>query len=278
MSQLVEHLKMKHELPYIIESLSFDNIEDFQKWKLRVERETSSLYVQKTAVKQCGNNKHTYLYCNRSGTCKPKGGGKRLMKSQGTCKMGEPCTSYMKVCEQTDTGLVSIEYCGNHSGHECRLAHLKIPEDVRSMIAAKLQLGVNIECILDDIRGGISESDGLGREHLINRQDVLNIKLNIGSIEKHSNDHASVCAWVEQLNAKNASPILLFKPQGKECQESSIGKDDFLLVFQTEFQRDVMKQYGNNVICMDATHGTNMYDFQLITVLVIDSLGEGIFL
>ena len=39
-----------------------------------------------------------------------------------------------------------------------------------------------------------------------------------------------------------------------------------------------MKQYGNNVICMDATHGTNMYDFQLITVLVIDSLGEGIFL
>ena len=65
---------------------------------------------------------------------------------------------------------------------------MKISEDVRSMIAAKLQLGVNIECILDDIRGGISESDGLGREHLINRQDVLNIKrkLNTGSIEKHS--------------------------------------------------------------------------------------------
>ena len=74
MSQLVEHLKMKHELPYIIESVSFDNIEDFQKWKLRVERETSSLYVQHTD----GNNKHTYLNCNRSGTYKPKGGGKRL--------------------------------------------------------------------------------------------------------------------------------------------------------------------------------------------------------
>ena len=37
-----------------------------------------------------------------------------------------------------------------------------------------------------------------------------------------------------------------------------------------------MKEYGNNVICMDATHGTNMYDFQLITVLVIDLFGEGI--
>ena len=37
-----------------------------------------------------------------------------------------------------------------------------------------------------------------------------------------------------------------------------------------------MLQYGSNVICMDDTHGTNAYDFSLITVLVIDSHGEGI--
>ena len=64
---------------------------------------------------------------------------------------------------------MSVEYCGNHSGHERRLAHLKILEDVRSTTAAKLQLGVNIEHILNDIRG-INESDGIGREHLINRR------------------------------------------------------------------------------------------------------------
>ena len=29
-------------------------------------------------------------------------------------------------------------------------------------------------------------------------------------------------------------------------------------------------------VCMDATHGTNMYDFNLITVLVVDEFGEGI--
>jgi len=29
-------------------------------------------------------------------------------------------------------------------------------------------------------------------------------------------------------------------------------------------------------ICMDATHGTNMYDFKLITLLVLDKFGEGI--
>lgn len=74
------------------------------------------------------------------------------------------------------------------------------------------------------------------------------------------------------------NPVLVFKnqgdEQGDECE--NIGKADFLLAFQTEYQRDVMLQYGSNVICMDDTHGTNAYDFSLITVLVIDSHGEGI--
>ena len=83
-----------------------------------MEKETRSLYVQKTGVKLCGCNKHTYLYCNRSGTYKPKGEGKRSMKTQGTCKIGEVCTSYMKVCEHIESGNVSVEFCSNHSGHE----------------------------------------------------------------------------------------------------------------------------------------------------------------
>ena len=37
-----------------------------------------------------------------------------------------------------------------------------------------------------------------------------------------------------------------------------------------------MIRYGEKVICMDNTHGTNMYDFTLITVLIIDDHGEGI--
>ena len=126
------------------------------------------------------------------------------------------------------------------------------------------------------IRGGYSESDGIGREHLVNRQDILNIrsKLNIGSVQKHNDDHTSVRAWVKELQSKPYDPILAFKPQGSAGHER-IRKEDFLLAFQTEFQHDVLKEYGNNV-CMDATHGTNMYDFQLITLLVIDAHGEGV--
>ena len=34
-------------------------------------------------------------------------------------------------------------------------------------------------------------------------------------------------------------------------------------------------KFGQIAICMDATHGTNAYDFNLITAVVIDEFGEG---
>ena len=74
------------------------------------------------------------------------------------------------------------------------------------------------------------------------------------------------------------NPVLLFKPQGIEQSESmnDFAKDDFILALQTEFQRNAMMQYGSKVILMDATYGTNQYDFQLISILVIDDFREGL--
>ena len=47
-------------------------------------------------------------------------------------------------------------------------------------------------------------------------------------------------------------------------------------VLQTEFMRDMMTKYRGNVICTDLTHSTNMYDFLLVSVMIIDKHGEGI--
>ena len=38
----------------------------------------------------------------------------------------------------------------------------------------------------------------------------------------------------------------------------------------------MMKQFGSNLVCMDATHGTNHYDFNLVSVLILDDFGEGV--
>lgn len=84
-----------------------------------------------------------------------------------------------------------------------------------------------------------------------------------------------MCAWVSELRSSdNFDPVLLFKQQGVE--HDVLGTEDFLLCLQTEFQLEMIKEFGHKVICVDTTHSTNMYDFLLITVLVVDEFGEGV--
>ena len=105
-------------------------------------------------------------------------------------------------------------------------------------------------------------------------RNVIN-QYNIRGIEKHPNDHSSVSAWIMELrNPMEFNPTLYFKQQGED--DGKLEKEDFLLCIQTEFQLEMIQAFGSKVICIDATHSTNMYDFLLITVLVVDEFGEGV--
>ena len=48
-----------------------------------------------------------------------------------------------------------------------------------------------------------------------------------------------------------------------------------MIVLQTELQQQLYMQFALNGICQDTTHGTNMYDFLLKTIMVVDEFGEG---
>ena len=82
-----------------------------------------------------------------------KGEGKKCMKSQGSSKIGTYCTAHMTV-RQNEAELVYVEYNSTHINHSIELAHLMLPaEDVyRLEVVSKLQQGVKMERILDDIR------------------------------------------------------------------------------------------------------------------------------
>ena len=97
------------------------------------------------------------------------------------------------------------------------------------------------------------------------------------SIEKHRDDATSVAILVKELNQSNKeSPVLLYKQQGKCLQGYKfLNKSDFVLVLQTPYQTVMLKEFGNNVICIDSRFKTIGYDFTLITILVIDEFGEG---
>ena len=224
------------------------------------------------------NLKRYYYYCHRSGIYNRKGSGIRDLKAHGTCKLGFSCTAYIKAVENLITKSINAEYCFFHYNHKEELAHLRISEDLRKNIASKLQEGVSEKKILDGIRNNVHGD--ISREHLVTLQDIQNIcrQYNIDGIQRHSSDHQSVKIWIEEMSSQIYNPVLLHKVQGEEpCIEmENLKKEDMLLVIQTEFQRDMMVKFGNNIVCLDATHGTTMYDFLLITAIIVDEYGEGV--
>ena len=72
----------------------------------------------------------------------------------------------------------------------------------------------------------------------------------------------SVCAWIKELETLPYNSIVVFKPQGKPQPENmdNVGKDDFLLGIQTQFQRDMLVKYGH-------LHGFNTWYIQICTTL-----------
>ena len=49
-----------------------------------------------------------------------------------------------------------------------------------------------------------------------------------------------------------------------------------MIIIQSEAQKNMAKQFGQNGICCDPTHSTNAYGFPLTSVLVTDECGEGV--
>lgn len=125
--------------------------------------------------------------------------------------------------------------------------------------------------------------DTLGRQHLVNKQDVHNIEnqFNVDRIGKHASDSESIHAWVQELQSGDYKPVILYKVQ--DSKELTIGESKafeedyalclmpyalclvrYALCIQTEFLCDMLK-FG-----IDFTRSTNHYDFPLTTLMVID--------
>ena len=220
--------------------------------------------------------KTSWFYCNRTGEYESKVNGKRSLKSQGTSKTGCSCPVFITAKTDTSTGEVTAEFCLRHVGHGKDIAHCRISKEMRYSIAAKLAQGVNMNSIMDFIRD--SQAGPLSRDHLTTRLDLHNIKhqYNISCMQKDNNDAQSVMFWVAEMEREDHNPILCFKAQGETSHHVGMKSNDFLLGLQTEFQKEMFIKYAKKLVCVDATHGTNAYDFQLITVLVIDDYDEGI--
>ncbi len=82
---------------------------------------------------------------------------------------------------------------------------------------------------------------------------------------------------VDEMQALDYNAVLLFKQQSENSSKKYTSLDThFLLVLQTEFQKEIFVKFGKNGICVYATYNVNSYSFHLISVLVLDQYQEGI--
>ena len=174
------------------------------------------------------------------------------------------------------TGEVEAEFCFTHVGHKQENAYNRISKEMRTTIAGKLSQGVSMNSVMDYVRDSMCRP--INRDHLITRADLHNIKrqYNINCMEKASDDTDSVLYWVKEMECEEFNLVLRFKQQGEKSSYNCVEEKDFLFGFQTQFQKEMFETHGNKLICVDATHGTSAYDFQLVTVLVLDDHNEGI--
>lgn len=92
---------------------------------------------------------------------------------------------------------------------------------------------------------------------------------------RHKNDAVSVELWVNEMKKefKEDCPVLYYKAQDK--YDIFLEKKDFALIIMTKFQAKQIVKFGSNKICIDGTHGTNSYDIQLYTNMIVDKYGTG---
>lgn len=119
------------------------------------------------------------------------------------------------------------------------------------------------------------------RKHFITKQDVANVRVKIKDLTviRNQEDAMSVDLFVRELQQEPYDPILLYKRQQEiDPAYPTLPRESFLLALQTEFQKHLYQEHASKVLCIDATHGTNAYKFKLITVMIADEYGQGLYM
>lgn len=245
-------------------------ISDSKKWKKEIEKEDRAYFCFTNSVQN-----RAYYDCHRSGSSKTSGTAKKL-KWADSVKIVTQCPS--RIITTTDiNGHIHVVFTRTHGGHTQSIRFLRLTVDERDELAGKLRIDVTPERILDDIRESVSSLENISRLHLVDKRDLHNIirDYKLDRDIAHKNDALSVDMWVQQqIDLKENSPVLYFKPQGEE-DGGSLLKEDFMIALMTSYQREVLVDCASDKVCVDSTHKTTDHDFQLTTLVTVDEFGAG---
>nr|CAD7399826.1 unnamed protein product [Timema poppensis] len=111
---------------------------EFKIWKHSVEESTASYFVQERGKQKMADGSAAINFvCHRSGSYAPKGFGKRPLKLEGSCKMGNRCTAEV-ICRIYPDNRVKVTYYDLHHGHNMDGRHLKMTRKERAMYRCRI--------------------------------------------------------------------------------------------------------------------------------------------
>lgn len=272
--EMLKHLAHNHGTNVTSSDFAFDNFDEFETWKQEEENATKNNFPIETKQQHVTPNgkttKHFYYQCHRSGNYKPKGNGLRNLKIHGSKKINGFCPASIKATQYED-GSCRGKYVQTHFGHEPQIEHMFTVKNDKVNIASKLAQGIKKNRIIEDIRNSVPISERL---YYTSKRDLDNWgkAFDVGDDGKyHPNDAISVDAWVKKKKEENE--LLYYKPQG--TTSGNFDEDCFILIFSTDDQIRFLREFGQDIVTSNSTHGMGYAGFQLVTVMVIDGLLEG---
>ncbi|XP_035212514.1 uncharacterized protein LOC118186517 isoform X1 [Stegodyphus dumicola] len=273
---LREHLAGTHEIQIEKEEKFFESVEEFKAWKTFVEKSSSDRYVREFSGLRIKSGSRTYYYCHRSGMHKSKATGKKMIKIQGSNKVGSTCPASMVVTEyDAHPGQVWVTYWKTHLGHDHKRSRAFLAENEREFIAKNLAMGVSFDNVLDEMLNGQAEvnADTL---HPIDNPALHSMKRFLSDCPNyHPDDIASVEILIQELALSKEMATLYYKRQGEVDETGHFEIDDFMIILISSFQVKMVATFCSETFCIDAAIGKNRYDYQAVSVLTVDENAIG---
>ena len=266
-------------------------MDTFNEWKSEEERSKFLFFSQQAGGQLVsGNIKYSYFICQRDGT--ERLGNTRNRKTsmrhkKGKVKVGFHCPARIMVREDCISKNVHVQYISTHT-HKVSLEdvrHHPISHFTQESIKQKLSLGIPAKLIHQSLtetfgkRGARLVNPIFSKEQLISLRSVKAAERRLKLSQRlHKDDATSLFMLIQKLRNESYDPILLYKPVGADTVVGDAEMQDlvdfenlFMLGIQTKEQRDRLLAGASTVLCIDATHGTNQYGFQLLNLNMFHS-------
>ncbi|KAI0040579.1 hypothetical protein FA95DRAFT_1502627 [Auriscalpium vulgare] len=256
-------------------------MDEFDQWRQDEER-AQVIELRKVKTQQGDGTlwleKVTFI-CSRQGT----GGKSRYVKKfpdrerkQDSKRTGCSCTLIIKTYPHTGVICGRYQREHNHPVGAKNLTFTHLSNHARVTIADMLRRKIRPDDIVRYLQGDLGMQRTM-RDQFVTIKDVHRIEVQIEAelVRFHPEDGVSTARWVHKL--REDGTFVVFKsiadpvPEGSEIEE-----DAFILIIQSEFQREAYERYGPNFFGIDATHNTTQYAGMLLfTIIVRDFWGHG---